>query len=54
LEFFKLHENFTVKSDSQLQQDVMAELSREPSVHLAQIGLEVKDSVVTLAGQVNS
>jgi osmotically-inducible protein OsmY len=54
LEFFKPHENFTMKSDTQLQQDVMAELSWEPSVHAAQIGVEVKDGVVTLAGQVNS
>jgi osmotically-inducible protein OsmY len=54
LEFFKRHENFTMKSDTQLQQDVLAELSWEPSVHAAQIGVEVKDGVVTLAGQVNS
>jgi osmotically-inducible protein OsmY len=54
LEFIKLRENFTMKSDSQLQQDVMAELSWEPSVHEAQIGVEVKDGVVTLAGQVGS
>ena len=43
-----------MKSDTQLQQDVMAELTWEPSVHAAQIGVEVKDGVVTLAGQVNS
>jgi osmotically-inducible protein OsmY len=54
LEFFKPLENFTMKSDTQLQQDVMAELTWEPSVHAAQIGVEVKDGVVTLAGQVNS
>jgi osmotically-inducible protein OsmY len=43
-----------MKSDTQLQQDVMAELSWEPSVHAAQIGVEVTDGVVTLAGQVGS
>ena len=43
-----------MKSDSQLQQDVMAELKWEPSVHAAQIGVEVKNGVVTLAGEVGS
>ena len=43
-----------MKTDSQLQQDVIAELKWEPSVHAEQIGVEVKDSVVTLAGQVAS
>ena len=43
-----------MKTDSQLQQDVMAELKWEPAVHAAQIGVEVKDGVVTLAGQVGS
>ncbi|MEL4180845.1 BON domain-containing protein [Roseateles sp. PN1] len=43
-----------MKTDSQLQQDVMAELKWEPSVHAAQIGVEVKDGVVTLAGEVSS
>ncbi|MEO8341904.1 MAG: BON domain-containing protein, partial [Nitrospirota bacterium] len=43
-----------MKTDSQLQQDVMAELKWEPSVHAAQIGVEVKDGVVTLAGGVAS
>jgi osmotically-inducible protein OsmY len=51
---FNLHENFTMKSDTQLQQDVMAELGWEPSVHAAQIGVEVNDGVVTLSGQVGS
>jgi osmotically-inducible protein OsmY len=41
-----------MKTDIQLQQDVMAELQWEPSVHAAQIGVEVKDGVVTLAGDV--
>lgn len=43
-----------MKTDSQLQQDVMAELMWEPAVHAAQIGVEVKDGVVTLAGEVSS
>lgn len=43
-----------MKTDSQLQQDVMAELKWEPAVHAAQIGVEVKDGVVTLAGEVSS
>jgi len=44
----------TMKTDSQLQQDVMAELKWEPAVHAAQIGVEVKNGVVTLAGEVSS
>ena len=43
-----------MKTDSQLQQDVMAELTWEPAVHAEQIGVEVKNGVVTLAGQVGS
>ena len=43
-----------MKTDSQLQQDVMAELAWEPSIHATEIGVEVKDGVVTLAGDVSS
>jgi osmotically-inducible protein OsmY len=43
-----------MKTDEQLQRDVTAELSWEPSVHASQIGVEVKDGVVTLAGHVGS
>ena len=43
-----------MKTDSQLQQDVSAELEWEPSVQAARIGVEVKDGVVTLAGEVDS
>jgi osmotically-inducible protein OsmY len=43
-----------MKTDSQLQHDVSAELKWEPSIHAEHIGVEVKDGVVTLAGQVNS
>lgn len=43
-----------MKTDSQLQQDVMAELKWEPAVHAEHIGVEVKNGVVTLAGEVGS
>lgn len=43
-----------MKTDTQLQHDVLAELKWEPSVNAAQIGVEVKDGIVTLAGHVNS
>jgi osmotically-inducible protein OsmY len=43
-----------MKTDNQLQQDVIAELKWEPAVHAARIGVEVADGVVTLAGQVDS
>ena len=43
-----------MKTDSQLQQDVIAELKWEPSVTAPEIGVEVKDGIVTLAGQVSS
>jgi len=43
-----------MKTDSQLQQDVIAELKWEPSLNSAQIGVEVKDGIVTLAGHVSS
>lgn len=43
-----------MKTDSQLQQDVIAELKWEPAVNGAGIGVEVKDGIVTLAGHVDS
>ena len=43
-----------MKTDSQLQQDVIAELKWEPSVEATTIGVEVKDGIVTLAGHVGS
>jgi osmotically-inducible protein OsmY len=43
-----------MKTDAQLKQDVTAELGWEPSVNAAQIGVEVKDGIVTLAGHVGS
>ena len=43
-----------MKTDSQLQQDAMAQLAWNPALHAAQIGVEVHDGVVTLAGTVHS
>jgi len=43
-----------MKTDKQLKDDILAELRWEPSVNAEQIGVEVKDGVVTLAGHVNS
>lgn len=43
-----------MKTDTNLQQDVMAELKWEPSVNGAQIGVEVEKGVVTLSGHVDS
>lgn len=43
-----------MKSDAELQQDVIAELEWEPSVQATHIGVEVKNGVVTLAGHVSS
>ena len=41
-----------MKSDTQLQSDVMAELKWQPSVNAAHIGVAAKDNVITLTGQV--
>ncbi len=43
-----------MKTDAQLQQDLIAELKWEPALHAAQIGVEVDGGVVTLAGEVGS
>jgi osmotically-inducible protein OsmY len=43
-----------MKTDTQLQSDIIAELSWEPSINSAEIGVEVKDGIVTLAGHVGS
>jgi osmotically-inducible protein OsmY len=43
-----------MKTDTQLQSDVIAELSWEPSINAQEIGVEVKDGIVTLAGHVGS
>lgn len=43
-----------MKTDTQLKRDVLAELQWQPSIHAAGIGVEVRDGVVTLAGEVCS
>ncbi len=43
-----------MKSDSQLQQDVLAELRWDPSISEEEIGVAVKEGVVTLTGFVGS
>jgi len=43
-----------MKTDIALQKDVIAELSWDPSVNSARIGVEVEDGIVTLAGHVRS
>jgi len=43
-----------MKNDSQVQQDVIAELKWEPSVNSAHIGVEVTDGIVTLSGRIDS
>jgi len=43
-----------MKTDTQIQRDVLAELKWEPSINAAQIGVEVKEGIVTLEGKVNS
>jgi len=43
-----------MKTDVELQQHVMDELKWEPTIHSAEIGVAVKDGVVTLSGSVDS
>lgn len=43
-----------MRTDAQLQRDVMDELRWDPAVGDAEIGVAVKDGVVTLAGEVES
>jgi osmotically-inducible protein OsmY len=43
-----------MKTDAELQQDVMNELKWEPTIKAAEIGVGVKDGVVTLSGSVDS
>jgi osmotically-inducible protein OsmY len=43
-----------MKTDSQLQRDVLDELAWEPTVDAANIGVSVKDGIVTLQGNVPS
>ena len=41
-------------SDSEIQKDVMDQLQWEPFLHAAEIGVAVKNGIVTLSGQVDS
>lgn len=43
-----------MKTDQQLQADVLAELKWEPAIDAAHIGVEVNNGVVTLAGHVTT
>ena len=43
-----------MKTDTELQQDVMNELKWEPTLKAAEIGIAVKDGIVTLSGYVDS
>jgi osmotically-inducible protein OsmY len=43
-----------MKTDMELQQDVMDELKWEPTLKAAEIGVAVKDGIVTLSGYVDS
>lgn len=43
-----------MKTDIQIQQDVIAELRWDPKINAAQIGVEVRDGVVTILGHVYS
>jgi len=43
-----------MKTDTELQQDVMDELKWEPSIEGVEIGVSVRDGVVTLSGYVDS
>jgi len=44
----------TMKTDTELQRDVMTELKWEPGIRAAEIGVAVKEGVVTLSGDVDS
>lgn len=43
-----------MKSDDQIQKDVMEELSWTPFLHESEIGVAVKNGIVTLSGRVDS
>src|SRR5688572_28588336 len=43
-----------MKSDPQIQKDVMEQLRWEPFLNASQIGVSVKNGIVTLSGQVDS
>ena len=43
-----------MKSDNQIQKDVMEELKWEPYLNASDIGVSVKNGIVTLSGQVDT
>ena len=43
-----------MRTDIQIQKDVMEELRWQPYLNASQIGVAVKDGIVTLSGQVDS
>lgn len=43
-----------MKTDDQLQQDVMTELQWDPALHAAEVGVQALGGVVTLTGEVSS
>jgi len=43
-----------MKTDEQLKQEVSAELAWDPATHATQIGVAVKDAVVTLTGHIDT
>lgn len=43
-----------MKTDRQIQQDVLSELAWDPSINAAHIGVQVDDSIVTLSGKINN
>jgi osmotically-inducible protein OsmY len=52
--FPNLNDGVTMKTDLQLQRDVLDELKFEPSIREAEIGVAAKDGVITLSGFVDS
>ena len=54
LKFRFITKEMIMKTDEQLKDDVAAELRWSPSINASQIGVEVKNGIVTLAGSVAS
>lgn len=43
----------SMKTDEMIKQDILEELIYEPGVHEAEIGVSVKDGIVSLSGEIN-
>ena len=41
-----------MKTDAQIQLDVIAELKYEPTIHQSNIGVSVKEGIVALRGEI--